>query len=71
MVLCLGIGAFTAVARGSIPGLATEIPYQAAACSGQKTKTHQLNKINLIEKKAEGLQGFWQTENLKKEQILS
>lgn len=41
MVLCLGIGAFTAAARGSIPGLATEIPYQAAACRGPPESTLQ------------------------------
>ena len=36
MVQWLELGAFTAVARGSILGLGTEIPHQAAAGHGQK-----------------------------------
>ena len=39
MVQWLGLGAFTAVGLGSIPGWGTKIP-QAMWCSQTKTKTY-------------------------------
>ena len=51
--LCLGFGAFTDAAGGSVPSLGTEIPHQADAGPDLKKKKW-VSKIFLKESKSEG-----------------
>ena len=50
MALWLGFGTSTTTARGSVPGLGPEIPYQASACLSQNIKiiSFALGQANAI-----------------------